>query len=44
MDKNNIKKQGVYISEEENTLNWVEIQNSFKKYLEMKFIIVGCRK
>ena len=31
MDKNNIKKQGVYISEEENTLNWVEIQNSFKK-------------
>ncbi len=31
MDKNNIKKQNVYISEEENTLNWVEIQNSFKK-------------
>ena len=31
MDKNNIKKQSVYISEEENTLNWVEIQNSFKK-------------
>ncbi len=31
MDKNNIKKQSVYISEEENTLNWMEIQNSFKK-------------
>ena len=31
MDKNNIKKQNVYISEEEKTLNWDEIQNSFKK-------------
>ena len=32
MDKNNIKKQqNVYVSEEENTLNWLEIQNSFKK-------------
>ena len=31
MDKNNIKKQSVYISEEEKTLNWDEIQNSFKK-------------
>ncbi len=31
MDKNNIKKQNVYISEEEKTLNWEEIQNSFKK-------------
>ncbi len=26
-----IKKQNVYVSEEEKTLNWVEIQNSFKK-------------
>ena len=32
MDKNNIKtQQNVYVSEEENTLNWLEIQNSFKK-------------
>ena len=30
MDKN-IKKQNVYISEEENTLSWSEVQNSFKK-------------
>ena len=26
-----IKKQNVYVSEEEKTLNWIEIQNSFKK-------------
>ncbi len=31
MDKNNIKKQNVYISEEEKTLNWEDVQNSFKK-------------
>jgi len=31
MDKNNIKKQNVYISEEEKTLNWGDIQNAFKK-------------
>jgi chromosomal replication initiator protein len=31
MDKNNIKKQNVYISEEEQTLHWQEIQISFKK-------------
>ncbi len=31
MDKNNIKKQNVYISEEEKTLDWNEIQNAFKK-------------
>ena len=31
MEKNNIKKHNVYISEEENTLNWADIQNSFKK-------------
>ena len=30
MDKN-IKKQSVYISEEENILRWEEVQNSFKK-------------
>ena len=31
MDKNNIKKQNVYISEEERTLDWMEIQSAFKK-------------
>ena len=31
MEKNNIKKQNVYISEEENLLNWNDIQESFKK-------------
>ena len=31
MENNNIKKQNVYISEEEKTLNWDEIQTSFKK-------------
>ena len=31
MEKNNIKKQNVYISEEEKTLNWEDIQLSFKK-------------
>ena len=30
MDKNSIKKQNVYISEEEKTLNWNDIQNAFK--------------
>ena len=30
MEKNNTKKQNVYISEEEKTLKWEEIQNSFK--------------
>ena len=31
MDKNNIKKQNSFISEEEKTLNWEEIQSAFKK-------------
>ena len=31
MDKNNIKQQSIYLSEEEKTLNWDDIQNSFKK-------------
>jgi len=31
MDNNNFKKNNVYISEEEKTLNWVEIQDGFKK-------------
>ncbi len=31
MDKNNIKKKNVYVSEEEKTLHWNEVQSSFKK-------------
>ncbi len=31
MDIKNIKKQNAFISEEEKTLNWEEIQNAFKK-------------
>ena len=31
MDKNNFKKQNVYVSEEEKTLNWEDVKNSFKK-------------
>tara|TARA_B100001559_G_C16470376_1_gene608677 strand:+ start:51 stop:1445 length:1395 start_codon:yes stop_codon:yes gene_type:complete len=31
MEKNNIKKQNVYISEEEKTLVWNDVQASFKK-------------
>ncbi len=31
MDKNNIKKQNVYLSEEERTLDWNEIQGAFKR-------------
>ena len=31
MEKNSIKKQNVIVSEEESTLIWSEIQNSFKK-------------
>ena len=31
MDKNSFKKQNVYVSEEEKTLDWNEIQASFKK-------------
>ena len=31
MDNNKIKKQNSFISEEEKTLNWEEIQNAFKK-------------
>ena len=31
MDKINNKKQNVYVSEEENTIDWSEVQNSFKK-------------
>jgi len=31
MEKNNSKQQKLYVSEEEKTINWEDIQNSFKK-------------
>ena len=31
MEKNNIKKNNLYVSEEEKTLVWEDIQVSFKK-------------
>ena len=34
MDKN-IKKQNAFISEEERTIDWNEIQNAFKKTMEI---------
>ena len=30
MEKNNIKSQNIYVSEEEKILNWEEVQNAFK--------------
>ena len=44
MDKNNFKKQNVYVSEEEKTLNWEDVKNSFKKISALKFIQVGYKK
>ena len=44
MDKNNIKKQNVYVSEEEKTLNWEEIKNSFKKTFGTEIYKVGYKK
>ena len=38
---NNIKKHNVYISEEEKTLIWDDVQVLLKKHLEMKYITVG---
>ena len=44
MEKNNIKKNNVYISEEEKTLVWEDIQASFKKTFGVRFIIVGFKR
>ena len=41
MENNFTKQQKTFISEEEKTLNWEEIQIAFKKLLALKFIIVG---
>jgi hypothetical protein len=43
MENNNTKKQNAFISEEEKTLNWEEIQNALKKHLEVKFTIAGSK-
>ena len=44
MEKNKIKNQNIYVSEEEKTLSWEEVQNAFKKTFETKFTVVGFRK
>tara|TARA_B100000963_G_C22628955_1_gene673891 strand:- start:2291 stop:3679 length:1389 start_codon:yes stop_codon:yes gene_type:complete len=44
MDKNNIKKQNVYVSEEEKTLNWSDVQNSFKKSFGSEIYISWLQK
>ena len=44
MEKNNIKTQNAFVSEEEKTLNWEEIQTSFKKNFGTKYITVGYKK
>ena len=44
MDKNNIKKQNVYVSEEEKTLNWNDVQNSFKKSFGSEIYISWLQK
>ena len=44
MEKNNFKKDNIYVSEEEKTLNWVEIQSAFKRLLVLKYIIAGYKR
>ena len=44
MENNITKKQSTFISEEEKTLNWEEIQTAFKKTLAAKYIIAGFKK
>ena len=44
MDNKFKKKHNAFISEEEKTLNWQEIQDLLRKHSEAKFTIVGCRK
>ena len=43
MENNNIKKQNTFVSEEEKTLNWEDIQLAFKKFLAAKFTIAGTK-
>ena len=40
----NIQKNNIYTSEEERTLNWIDIQSLLKRHLVVKFIIVGYKK
>ena len=44
MEKNNIKKQNAYLSEEEKTLNGKKFKIYLKKISEAKFILVGYKK
>ena len=44
MEKNNNKKQNVYISEEENVLKWEEVQAYLKRTFGQRFIQVGCKR
>ena len=45
MENNITKKQNAFISEEEKTLNWDEIQKLHsKKHLAAKYIIAGFKK
>ena len=44
MENNNIKNQSAFISEEEKTLNWEEIQNAFRRLLVVKFTTSGYKK
>ena len=44
MEKNNFKKQNAFVSEEEKTLIWEEVQYLLKKFSVMKFTIAGYKK
>ena len=41
MDKKSVQASNVFVLEEEKTLNWSEVQSSFEKVLERKFIQAG---
>ena len=43
MEKNNFKNN-IYVSEEEKTLNWDEIQYALKRHLEMKSMRAGYKR
>ena len=41
MTNKSINQKNIFVSEEEKTLNWPELQSTLKKILEKKFILVG---
>ena len=41
MKNKSINQEKIFISEEEKTINWADLQLEFKKILEMKFTIAG---